>query len=132
MTYDVDPIFGCHLAHGPTDKDGYIHYGGGIRAHVVAWEIVHGRVPSGFELDHLCRRRNCCAPHHLEAVNRAEQERRKSWRYRAKRTKCDKGHDLRTNGIVTPEGGRVCRQCNRDANPTDLLASQTTGVVTPR
>jgi hypothetical protein len=50
----------------------------------------------------------------LQLAQRSENEKRKSWRYRAKRTTCPKGHDLKLHGVVTPEGGRVCRQCNRD------------------
>lgn len=34
---------------------------------------------------------------------------------RARRTTCPKGHDLKLHGVVTPEGGKVCRQCNREA-----------------
>lgn len=114
MSHTVDEIFGCHLATGRKDKDGYAYHGTS-RAHIVAWQAVNGPVPEGLVLDHLCRRRHCSAPHHIEPVTRNENELRKAWRYRARRTKCPRGHDLRTNGVVTPEGGRVCRQCNRDA-----------------
>lgn len=110
----IDPIFGCHIASGPRDKDGYA-FAGKTRAHIAAWVRMHGDVPDGMVLDHLCRRRACCAPHHLEAVDQSENERRKSWRYRARRTHCPRGHALNVNAIVTPEGGRVCRQCNRDS-----------------
>jgi hypothetical protein len=113
---EIDPIFGCHLATGHTDHDGYAYHGSS-RAHIVAWERLHGDVPDGLVLDHLCRRRHCCAPHHLEPVDQAENERRKLWRYRAKRTHCPKGHDLRLNAMVTPEGGRCCRICRDEATP---------------
>ncbi len=109
--------FGCDLATGRLDKDGYAFHGR-TRAHIVAWVAVNGSVPldtngKPMVLDHLCRRRNCRAPHHLEPVTQSENEKRKSWRYRARRIKCPQGHDLRLSGIVTPEGGRVCRECNR-------------------
>jgi hypothetical protein len=110
----LDPIFGCIIASGRLDRDGYAFHGK-TRAHIVAYEQNHGPIAEGMEVDHLCRRRNCCAPHHLELVTRSENEKRKSWRYRARRTTCPKGHDLKLNGAVTPEGGRVCRQCNREA-----------------
>lgn len=115
MSFEVDPIFGCHLALGRTDRDGYVFHGN-TRAHIVAWERANGPVPDGLVLDHLCRRRNCCAPHHLEPVNQSENEKRKRWAYRARRTHCPKGHQLHGNGVVTPEGGRVCRACNREAS----------------
>ena len=120
MSTERDPVFGCELRTTKLDKDGYAFFGRS-RAHIVEWEAANGRVPEApdgsgkMEIDHLCRRRNCVALHHLELVTRGENERRKSWRYRARRTHCPRGHDLATNGIVTPEGGRVCRQCNRDA-----------------
>jgi len=107
-------VFGCELATGRLDKDGYAYHGSS-RAHIVAYERIHGAVPEGLVLDHLCRRRNCAAVHHLEAVDQSENEKRKLWRYRARRGACPQGHPLATNGVVTPEGGRVCRTCNRIA-----------------
>lgn len=115
MNYTLDPIFGCKLALGRTDRDGYVFWGRS-RAHIATYEQAHGAIAPGMEVDHLCRRRNCTALHHLELVTRSENEKRKSWKYRAKRTSCPHGHDLKLTGIVTPEGGRVCRTCNREAN----------------
>jgi hypothetical protein len=114
MAYELDEVFGCHLSTGPRDRDGYA-FAGPTRAHTAAWVQLNGPVPEGKVLDHLCRRRHCCAPHHLEPVDHSENERRKLWRYRARRTLCPRGHAMASNAIVTPEGGRVCRQCNRDA-----------------
>jgi len=109
-----DPIFGCELWTGRLDRDGY-GFHGRDRAHRVVWKRALGEIPEDMEPDHLCRRRACVALHHLELVTRRENELRKSWRYRARRMLCPRGHALADHGIVTPEGGRVCRQCNRDA-----------------
>jgi len=114
MSAERDPVFGCELATGRRDKDGYAFHGR-TRAHIVAWEAEHGAIEGDMELDHLCRRRACVALHHLELVTRRENELRKSWRHRARRALCPRGHALADHGVVTPEGGRVCRQCNRDA-----------------
>lgn len=114
MGYELDPAFGCHLATGRRDQDGYAFYGR-TRAHIAAWEAEHGAIAEGMELDHTCRRRHCIALHHLELVTRSENEKRKSWRYLARRTHCPRGHALNVNAIVTPEGGRVCRACNQEA-----------------
>lgn len=114
MSYELDPTFGCELATGRRDRDGYAFHGH-ARAHIAAWEAEHGAIAEGMELDHACRRRHCQALHHLELVTRSENEKRKSWAYRRRRTHCAKGHSLNVNGIVTPEGGRVCRACNREA-----------------
>jgi hypothetical protein len=110
-------IFGCELATQRLDSEGYAFHGSS-RAHIVAYVQALGQVPEGLVLDHLCRRRNCCAVQHLEPVTQSENEKRKSWRYRARRTQCPRGHELARNAVVTPEGGRVCRACNREARPT--------------
>lgn len=67
---------------------GYIRpsgYGGTMRsaitkrevtAHVYYYELQHGVVAVGMDLDHLCRNRRCCNPAHLEPVTRAENARR--------------------------------------------------------
>jgi hypothetical protein len=47
--------------------------------HVWFWEELHGPVPDGFELDHLCRNRGCVNPDHLEVVTHEENV----WRIRA-------------------------------------------------
>jgi hypothetical protein len=114
VSSELDPVFGCQLVTSRLDRDGYAYHGK-TRAHIAAWIAVNGPVPEGLVLDHQCRRRNCRAVHHLEPVTQSENELRKSWRYRARRSVCMKGHDLKLNGIVTPEGGRVCRTCNREA-----------------
>lgn len=59
----------CLIWQGAVMKNGYGREGSGL-AHVQAWERVHGSVPSGRELDHLCRVRCCVRPDHLEPVTR--------------------------------------------------------------
>jgi hypothetical protein len=114
MSTRVDSVFGCVLWTGRRDEQGYGR--NGLRkAHIVAYESEYGPLPEGFELEHVCRRRACIALHHLEVVTRSENEKRKAWSYRARRAQCAKGHDLKQTAIVTPEGGRVCMTCNREA-----------------
>ena len=115
LALTVDKVFGCVLAD-KVDREGYGLLGD-RRAHVVVWERTYGPVDDGHELDHVCRRRNCCAIQHLEQVTRSENELRKSWSYRARKKACSSGHVLAETGMVTPEGGRVCRKCNSDATP---------------
>lgn len=116
MTHSTtyDPVFGCEVAQGKRDKDGYVLVGG-RRAHIVAWESANGSVEDGKELDHTCRNRACCALIHLEPVTRAENERRKSWRWRSKIERCPRGHLLAETAIITGFGGRVCRTCRDEA-----------------
>lgn len=113
MNFSVDPIFGCRLAEGRKDRDGYVFWGSS-RAHIVAYVSERGDVPEGMVLDHLCGRRACCAPHHLEPVTQSENLKRRSWRYRMRIKTCPRGHDMKINGVQM-QTGRVCRQCNREA-----------------
>lgn len=113
MSTERDPIFGCERSTARLDRDGYAFHGR-TRAHIHAWEVQHGAVPDEMELDHLCRRRNCIALHHLELVTRSENEKRKNLRYRM-RWRCPRRHEWPLNRAVTNEGGVTCRSCNREA-----------------
>lgn len=114
MSTERDPIFGCLLAQGRTDRDGYVFHGS-TRAHQVAWERERGAVPEGMVLDHLCGRRACCCVVHLEPVTQSENLKRRNWRYRMRIKTCPQGHDLKLHGAQMSTG-RVCRMCNREAN----------------
>lgn len=59
----------CLIWRGPQTNGGYGRDGHGP-AHTAAWERVHGPVPTGRELDHLCRVRLCVRLDHLEPVTR--------------------------------------------------------------
>ena len=115
----LDAVFGCWIWIGKKTRDGL--YGliwRGRRpssAHRTVYESEVGPVPKGLVMDHLCRRPLCVAPHHLEPVRRHENELRKGWRYRASKATCKAGHDMKLNAVLTPEGGRICRQCNQEA-----------------
>lgn len=113
MSAELDPIFGCELATGRLDREGYAYHGR-TRGHIAAWVEARGSIPPDREIDHLCRRRHCRALHHLELVTRSENERRKDWAYRQRRERCPAGHDLRLYRQITPERGIVCRLCNRE------------------
>jgi hypothetical protein len=104
--------FGCELWRGRRKADGYGMIGKET-AHRVVWERERGPIPEDRFLDHLCRRPACVALHHLEIVTASENESRKRWRNRIKATHCPAGHEMASNAVVTPEGGRVCRACNR-------------------
>lgn len=105
--------FGCDVATGRLDRDGY-SYCGKSRGHIVAWVKARGVMPAGKVLDHLCRNRACRSWWHLEAVTQSENELRKNWARRARRERCQFGHDLAVNRVVTSHMGIVCRQCNRE------------------
>ena len=112
--------FGCWVWSSHLDKrTGYALIWRGkspAKAIKIVYEQEIGPVPDGMDLDHSCRERPCVAPHHLEPVKPSENMRRKSWRYRTLIKQCKNGHDMKINAIVTPNGGRVCRTCNQEAN----------------
>lgn len=113
------------------DWTGYVHpatgYGmftikaeGTYTAHRLMYELHVQPIPSGHELDHLCRNRRCVRPTHLEPVTRHENIMRgdgpSATRARARRraenhTHCLHGHELAVVGIYA---NGACGQCGRD------------------
>lgn len=67
-------------------------------AHRVAWELKHGTVPEGLDLDHTCRNPRCINVEHLEPVTRGENVRRML--DAQPRDRCRYGHYI-------PEAGRT-------------------------
>lgn len=110
----------------------------GVVAHRWAYESLVGPIPPGFHLDHLCRNTVCVNPAHLEAVSRAENQRRRldpppfrliraavpmpaptrepAGRIRrpvtAFRTHCKRGHEYAITGWArTGPNTRTCAAC---------------------
>lgn len=99
-------------------RDGRQHTGSSRLAHVIAYESLHGPVPSGLELDHLCRRPACVRPSHLEPVSHRENciiRGRGPFAQRAAQTHCIRGHVLSDDNVyVYRNGTRMCRTCHRE------------------
>lgn len=114
---------GCWLFMGALDNRGYGQVFTRMkdgkkpttaRAHRVIYASLRGEIPSGMELDHLCKRRNCCNPDHLDVVTHAENVRRGNVGLRQRsQTHCKNGHPF--NDINTRWRGkwRACIECNR-------------------
>lgn len=67
----------CWLWRGAITNRGYgnfIEHGQNVGAHRWAYEFCVGPIPSGMELDHLCRQPFCVRPDHLEPECSAEWE----------------------------------------------------------
>ena len=101
----------CWLWYGATDLTGYgqIRVAGRLlKVHRLAYELEVGPIPEGFEIDHLCRVRNCVRPDHLEAVTLRENRRRANVLRRTIDTvrPCREGHPI-------PAGKRSCPDCDR-------------------
>lgn len=75
---------GCLEWMGSTNPGGYGSFAARptsvdskrVMAHRWSYEHHVGPIPSGLDLDHLCRNRKCVNPAHLEPVTRSENVRR--------------------------------------------------------
>jgi hypothetical protein len=98
---------------------GQIMVGGGhgrpIHAHRIMYELIHGPIPDGLVIDHLCRNRWCQNPLHLEAVTNKENILRgNGWAgLHARKTHCPSGHAYEGENIIWWKGQRKCRTCTR-------------------
>lgn len=110
----VDKTETCWLWTGSRNRHGYGRVsveGRTIDAHRALWEMLNGPVPTGLELDHLCRVRACVNPDHLEPVTHAENMRRANLSHIG----CRRGHaPTPENVYVSPQGRRNCRACTAE------------------
>lgn len=93
----IEQPTGCYEWEGCCSKWGYPQVriaGRVVCVHKWLWEQVHGPVPSGWEVDHLCRNQKCGLLAHLEAVPKRINGLRGTSpaAQHAKKTTCPNGH----------------------------------------
>lgn len=115
----VQPSDGCWLWQG-TAAGGYGLFGPNREdkgyAHRYAWELVHGPIPDGLTLDHLCRTPICVNPWHLEPVTMRENLLRGDGppARNARMTHCKNGHPFDEANTYVWRNTRRCRTCCRE------------------
>ena len=105
---------GCHEWQGFVRKDGYGSIGR-RKVYRLAYEAVHGTIPKGLTIDHLCRNKRCMNVDHLEAVSQKVNNDRGETPsgINGRKTHCPAGHPYdEANTRIHPDArGRLHRQC---------------------
>lgn len=113
----------CWLWTGPFSGGGYVQFyykGKKEVAHRVVWKIFVDDLTSTWQLDHLCRTRNCVNPDHLEVVTPQENTLRGFGpsAINARKTHCVYGHEFTVENtyLVGTTGERRCKRCVKRAD----------------
>ena len=112
---------GCWLWTGHINHNGYgtlWYLGKTTRAHRLSHEVHVGPIPTGLQIDHLCRVRRCVNPAHLETVTSRENVLRgiSPTAFNATKSHCKNGHPFTGENLLAVQrpGGvftRGCRMC---------------------
>lgn len=87
----------------------------GKLAHRLSYELHIGEIPEGYEIDHLCKVRDCVRPEHLEAVTRQENINRSNiGKAQRAMTECKHGHPFDEENTYWYRGLRGCKICRRN------------------
>ncbi|AVH60028.1 MULTISPECIES: HNH endonuclease signature motif containing protein [Streptomyces] len=114
----------CLIWTGRLDKDGYGFFylrRKTRRAHRVAWYDMHGEIPDGMVINHVCRSRACVNAQHLQVVTVRENTLKDSATVsaiNARKTHCKRGHPF--DRVYPKSGGpgsqRYCSICEAAKN----------------
>ena len=97
-------------------------------AHRWLYETLVEPIPTGMQLDHLCRNPPCVNPDHLQVVT-ARTNNLRSYSVTAQNARkgaCPQGHEYNGTNLITSAGTRKCRACenarHRTGRPTGRTA----------
>lgn len=118
---EMYPASDCILWDGSLSPKGYGRIsikGKFFRAHRVIYEEVHGPIPEGLVIDHLCRSHSCVNVAHMEVVTNRENVLRGVGITAgfARQKHCKRGHPFDEANTRRYRGARVCRRCKRLRN----------------
>lgn len=104
----------CWLWQGSLNSAGYGSFGG-MGAHCYSYQVLHGPIPSGMEIDHLCQNKRCVNPQHMEVVSHRENcLRAGGWAAKhSNATHCPAGHPYDEGNTQRRRGRRYCKKCVR-------------------
>lgn len=111
----IDVTEECWLWTASTKQNGYGQFNQGKKnwnAHRLVYLLSGRTIPDGYELDHLCRVRNCVNPDHLDPVTRKVNVRRQFDEI----THCPSGHGYTVENTYLWRGLRHCRTCRQIRN----------------
>jgi hypothetical protein len=115
----VDKSQGCWVWRGGLTGNGYgtfsIRRHKTVAAHVYSYVATVGAVPTGCELDHLCRNRACVNPEHLDPVTHRVNVLRGTAppAVNAAKTHCVRGHEFTPENTRMKGRRRLCLTCKR-------------------
>ena len=107
----------CWLWTGALRSGKYGHFGvngKSVCAYRFSYELKHGPIPRGHQMDHLCVNPPCVNPDHVEPVTqRTNLLRSRGFvAQKAKQTHCRRGHEYNeANTHRRANGTRQCRAC---------------------
>lgn len=116
MTRVVMGPKGCIVSTYSLGSHGYAQaFDGKVTlAHLIAWRAVHGPIPEGMTVDHLCHNRRCVNVLHMRLLTNLDNARRNRPDADSRLTVCINGHD--TPRVVRKKKGREwlrCIECER-------------------
>lgn len=84
--------------------------------HRLFYILFVSEIPKGLVIDHLCRKKNCVNPNHLEAVTQNENLARCGWggkNWQSQKIKCPRGHEYTLIQEKNQKTHRICKICQK-------------------